>query len=445
MTHFPPGPKRRFPGSAFSRFRKDPLSFLETMAREFGDVSYVRLGRENVFLLNHPDLIRDVLMMHHKNFTKGRAFARTRKLLGEGLLTSEGNFHRRQRRMIQPAFHSGRIASFAEAMIRQAKRTGNRWQNGATLDISDEMMQLTLRVVGETLFGTDLESDASEVGKALAATMASLSALMLLPFANILEKLPLPAVRRMNSCRARLDQIIYRLIDERRRSTQEHDDLLQMLLDAQDAADSAARMTDEQVRDEAMTIVLAGQLTTANALGWTWYLLARYPEVETRLHEELDRVLGSRSPTLADVDALTYTERVVRESLRLYPPAWMTARRAINDYEIAGYVAPAGSIVMVSQYVMHRDQRYFQEPLEFQPERWTPEFQATLPKYAYFPFGGGPRGCIGEAFAWMEMILVVAALAQQWKLRLDARHPVAPQPLITLRPKRGLRMTMFRR
>jgi cytochrome P450 len=307
------------------------------------------------------------------------------------------------------------------------------------------MMRLTLEIVGETLFSVDLESDASEVGRALAATMESLSAMMLLPFARLLEKLPLAAVRRMNTCRVQLDEIVYRLISERRTSGEEHDDLLSMLLLAQDEADSDARMTDEQVRDEAMTIVLAGQLTTANALSWTWYLLSKHPEVETRLHKELDRVLGSRLPILADIQSLAYTEKVITESLRLYPPAWMTARRALDDYQVGGYVAPARSIVMMSQYVMHRDARYFLEPLRFDPERWTPEFRAALPKYAYFPFGGGPRGCIGEGFAWMEMVLIVATLAQRWKLRLDPRHPVVPQPLIALRPKHGLSMTALRR
>ena len=275
--------------------------------------------------------------------------------------------------------------------------------------------------------------------------MESLSAMMLLPFVGVLEKLPLPAVRRMKACRSKLDEIVYRLINERRASGKQYGDLLSMLLLAQDEENIDVRMTDEQVRDEAMTIVLAGQLTTANALSWTWYLLSKYPEVETRLHEELDQVLGGRLPALADIQALSYVEKVIRESLRLYPPAWMTARRALDNYQMGDYVAPARSIVMMSQYVMQRDARYFREPLRFDPERWTPEFKVALPKYAYFPFGGGPRGCIGEGFAWMEMILVVATLAQPWKLRLRPGHPVAPQPLIALRPKYGLSMTTLRR
>ena len=329
-------------------------------------------------------------------------------------------------------------------MTKHADRMRSRWHDGATLDVSHEMMRLTLAVVAETLFGADLESDPSELGVALTATMDTLS-MRMFPRGKVLAKLPLSGIRRVQAGRAKLDGIIYRLINERRGSAQEHDDLLQMLLDAQDEEDSDARMRDEQVRDEVMTLVLAGQLTTANTLSWTWYLLSKHPEVEARLHDEVDRVLGGRLPVLADLKALSYTEKVITETLRLYPPQWMMARRALNDYKVGGYVAPARSVVVVSQYVMHRDARYFSEPLRFDPERWTPEFRAALPKYAYFPFGGGPRGCIGEGFAWMEIILFVATLAQQWKLRLVPGRPVIPQPLVTLRPKNGLRMTALQR
>jgi cytochrome P450 len=305
------------------------------------------------------------------------------------------------------------------------------------------MLRLTLAIVGEALFGADLESDASEIVTVLSETMKSLSTT--LPFAGVLEKLPLPAVRKTKACRAKLDAIVYRLINERRGSAQEHDDLLQMLLNAQDEENSNIRMTDEQVRDEVMTILLAGQVTTANSLSWTWYLLSEHQEVEARLHEELDTVIGDRLPTHTDIQALPYTEKIIRESLRLYSPGWMMGRRVLNDYQVRSYVAPADSVLVVSPYLMHRDARYFPEPLRFDPERWTPEFKATLPKYAYFPFGGGPRGCIGEGFAWMEMILIVATLAQQWKLRLAPGRPVVPQPLITLQPKHGLHMTALQR
>jgi cytochrome P450 len=304
------------------------------------------------------------------------------------------------------------------------------------LDVSREMMRLTLAIVAETLFGADLESDTSEIGVALTATMDTLS-MKMFPVGKVLGKLPLPGIRRVQVGRGKLDQIVYRLINERRPRAEEHNDLLSMLLLAQDEENGNARMTDEQVRDEAMTMLLAGQLTTANTLAWTWYLLSKDPEVEARLHEELDRVLSNRLPVLADLKALSYAEKVITETLRLYPPQWMMTRRALNDYQVGDYMMPAGSLVVVSPYVMHREARYFPEPLRFHPERWTPEFKATLPKYAYFPFGGGPRGCIGEGFAWMEMILVVATLAQQWKLQLRAGCRVVPQPLVTLRPKHG--------
>lgn len=445
MTRFPRGPKQGFPGSIFLRLRNNPLAFFERMARDFGDISYVRLGRENIYFINHPDLIRDVLVIHHDNFTKGRAFGRTREILGQGLLTSEGDFHHRQRRMIQSSFHPQRVIGFAEVMTKHADLMRSRWQNGATLDVSHEMMRLTLAVVAETLFGADLQSEASGVGAAITGTMKALSTVMPPFLAMVLEKLPLPGFQKMKACREKLDQIVYRLIAERRRSTQKHDDLLQMLLDAQDEEGSRARMTNEQVRDEAVTLLLTGQLTTANALAWTWYLLAKHPEVEARVHEELDHVVSGRLPRFTDIQALPYTERVIRESLRLYPPGWMTTRRALNDYQVGSYVAPARSILMMSQYVIQRDARYFPDPLRFNPERWTPEFKATLPKYAYFPFAGGPRGCIGEGFAWTEMTLVIATLAQQWKLELAPGRPVVPQPLLTLRPKYGLSMTTLRR
>jgi cytochrome P450 len=436
MIRFPPGPKRGFPGSALLRFRKDPLAYFEKMAREFGDVAHMRLGREDIVFVNHPEFIRDIFVTNCNNFTKGRAFFRAGGLLGRGLLTSEGEFHRRQRRMIQPAFHARRVAAFAEVMTKHAKRLRSRWHHEATLDASREMMRLTLAVVAETFFGADLESDTSEIGSTLAATMDTLS-MKMFPVGELVARLPLPGIRKVQAGRTKLDEILYRLIDERRRSAQKHDDLLQMLLEAQDEQDSTARMTDKQVRDEAITMLLAGQLTTANTLSWTWYLLSQHLEVEGRLHEEVDRVLDSRLPVVADLKSLSYTESTIAEALRLYPPQWMMTRRVLNDYEVGQYVAPAGSLVVVSPYVMHRDARYFAEPHCFQPHRWTAEFRAQLPKYAYFPFGGGPRGCIGEGFAWTELVLVVATLAQQWKLRLRNGHRVIPQPLVTLRPKHG--------
>ena len=305
------------------------------------------------------------------------------------------------------------------------------------------MNRLTLSIVGKTLFDVDVESQAAAVGEALTAVMESFW-LMMLPLADMLERLPVPRLRRARIARARLDAIIYRMIAERRASGRDHGDLLAMLLSAQDE-DEGGGMTDQQVRDEAMTIFLAGHETTANALMWTWYLLSGAPEVERRLHDEVDRVLQGRLPALADLPQLHYVERVVTESMRLYPPAWIIGRRAIEAYPLGDYLAPPRAILVMSPYLMQRDPRFYADPERFDPDRWTPEFRAALPKFAYFPFGGGPRQCIGESFAWMELVLLVATISQQWRLRLVPGHPVVPQPLITLRAKHGMRMTVEQR
>jgi cytochrome P450 len=298
--------------------------------------------------------------------------------------------------------------------------------------------------VGKTLFDADVDSQAQNVGRSLAAVLGSFW-LTMLPFFDQLEHLPLPVFTRSRKARAELDAIIYGMIAERRKSPRDRGDLLSMLLMAQDDEGDGGGMTDRQVRDEAMTIFLAGHETTANALAWTWYLLSGAPDTEARLHEEVDRVLGGRLPTVEDLGNLPFVEQVVTESMRLYPPAWIIGRRAIEDYPVAGYVLPARSIVIVSPYVMHHDARFFPEPDRFLPQRWTPDFKASLPPFAYFPFGGGTRRCIGESFAWMELMLVVSTLAQRWRLRLVPGHKVVAQPVVTLRLKHGLKMTAFRR
>lgn len=442
--HLPPGPKRKLFGGNFLAFRRDPLNYLQNLAREYGDIVSFRMGPQDVVFLNHPDYVKDVLVTHNHSFKKGRALQRAKRLLGEGLLTSEGEFHRRQRRLAQPAFHRQRVASYARSMVAYAAQTSERWQDGETRDISEEMMRLTLAIVGKTLFDADVERDARDVGEALTAIM-DLFNMMLLPFAELLEKLPLPQKRRFEKAKGQLDAIIYRLIEERRRSGEDHGDLLSMLLLAQDEEERSGGMTDEQVRDEALTIFLAGHETTANALTWTWYLLSQHPEIEARLHEELDAVLEGRLPEFNDVAHLRYTEMVLAESMRLFPPAWAIGRLSLEDYEVGGYRLPAGSLVLLSQYVMHRDARYFPEPERFDPSRWLPEARETRPQYAYFPFGGGVRRCIGEGFAWMEGVLLLAALAQRWRLRLVPNHPVKTNPIITLRPRHGMLMTLEKR
>ncbi|MBD0369674.1 MAG: cytochrome P450 [Pyrinomonadaceae bacterium] len=441
----PPGPKSFIPGLQLLAFSRDPLEFLTGVARRYGDVARFTNGTQDYVILNHPDYIKDVLVTHNADFMKGRGLQRAKRLLGEGLLTSEPPLHRRQRRLAQPAFHKQRIAAYASMMVDYALRMEReRWHDNQTLDIAQEMMHLTLAIVGKTLFGTETEAEAEEVRAALTATMESFTRFML-PFAELLDKLPLPATRRFQQARARLDAIIYRMINERRASREGRGDLLSMLIMAQDEEEDGAGMSDEQLRDECMTIFLAGHETTANALTWTWYLLSQHPEVEAKLHAELDAVLNDRPPAVEDLPSLRYTEMVLAESMRLYPPAWILGRRALKDYEVGGFRIPAGSIVVMSPYVMHRNERYFPEPSRFDPERWTPEEKEARPQFSYFPFGGGPRRCIGEGFAWMEGILVIATLARTWRMRLAPGHPVETQPMVTLRPKHGMRMTLERR
>ena len=434
----PPGPPARFPGYTMLEFARRRLPFLVESAERYGDIVFFKVGNERIYLFNHPDLIRDVLVTNQKNFTKSRALVRAKKVLGEGLLTSEGEFHLRQRRLAQPAFHRDRIAAYALSMVDCARRTASRWRANQTLDVHDEMMKLTLAIVARTLFSADVEGEAAEIGEALTTAFAAFN-IGVLPFSELLEKLPLPYIKRFDAARARLDETIYRIIDERRATGEDKGDLLSMLLLAQDTEGDGGGMTDTQVRDEAMTIFLAGHETTANALSWTWYLLSQHPEIEARFHREVD-ALGDRLPGPADMPLLPYTRMVLAESMRLYPPAWAVGRRAINDFEAGGYLIPARSMVLMSQYIMHRDPRFHPEPERFDPDRWLPQVASARPKFSYFPFGGGTRICIGEQFAWMEGVLILAAIAQKWRLRYTGSFPPEVEPRITLRPRGGVPM-----
>jgi cytochrome P450 len=432
----PPGPKNPPILGNLYAFRSNPLSFLTKAARDYGDLVYFRVMGQHMHLVNHPDYVREILVTNQGNFVKSRALQRAKVLLGEGLLTSEGQHHLRQRRLVQPAFHRERLAGYASAMSEGAMHWRERWQAGHPLDISTEMPHLTLSIVAKTLFSADVQSEASEIGAAM-TTVLEMFRLLLMPFSEYMEKLPLPYVRRFEKARARLDATIYGLIQDRRKSGQDTGDLLSMLLLAQEEDD---RMTDQQVRDEALTLFLAGHETTANALMWTWYLLSQHPEIERRLHQEIDDVLGDRAPELADVPNLRYAEMIFSEALRLYPPAWAIGRMATGPFEIGGIEIPAKSICILSPYLVQRDPRWFADPEKFDPERWTPEAREARPKFSYFPFGGGARVCIGERFAWMEGVIVLAAIAQKWKLRLSPGQRAEPLPLITLRVKNGLRM-----
>lgn len=404
-----------------------------------GDVVTVRIGPQRLYLVSHPELIRDVLVTHGRSFMKGRALQQAKRILGNGLLTSEGELHLRQRRLIQPLFHAERVAGFAGAMVSAAERVSERWRGGSEVELAGEMTELTLAIVGRTLFDADVERDARDVGAALTVAMEAFDRFMV-PGAGLLELLPLPSTRRFRAARERLDAIIERMIDERRADPGRHGDLLTMLLEARDE-DGSGGMSRTQIRDEAMTIFLAGHETTAQALAWTWYLLSANPEAEARLHDELDRVLNGRPPGAADAARLPYTRAVVAESIRLYPPAWSIARRALTELELGGYRIARGSIVVTSPWIVQRDARWFPEPARFDPERWLVDDPAR-PRLAYFPFGGGTRICIGERFAWTEAMLVLATLASRWRARLVPGHPVEPLPRITLRPRYGLRMIL---
>ncbi len=440
----PPGPRSLLPGAVLFELRRDPIGTFTRLARTYGDVVYFRAGGGGVYLVSRPEWIRDILVTRNDAFVKGEGLRNAKVLLGEGLLTSEGEFHKRQRRLIQPAFHNQRIAEYAKAMVDYSSRTSERWHDGARVDMHREMMHLTLAIVAKVLFGADVEREADEIGAALTTSLEYLNHLMS-PTAFITDRLPLPGHRSFREAREVLDATIHRLIAERRSGKTHPDDLLTMLLDARDIGGKGDRMSDTQVRDEAMTLFLAGHETTANALTWSWYLLGEHPDVEAKLHGELDAVLGGRAPSLEDVPRLPYTNAVLTESMRLYPPAWILTRESTQDYTIDGYVAPAGSTFLVSQWVVHRDSRYFDRPEVFDPDRWTPSFRAKLPRFAYFPFGGGPRVCIGEPFAWMEGTLALAVLAQAWSARHVPGHTVALLPRITLRPRYGMQMILRKR
>ena len=436
----PPGPPGHPISGFYFQYRRDPANFLLHLAREHGDIVSFRIGRQLVYLLNRPDFIQDVLVTHQRNFKKSRVLQRAKALLGEGLLTNEGESHLRQRRLVQPAFYRDRLVSYANTMVTCARTASERWKPGETRDLAEEMMRITLAIVGRTLFSKDVERDASEIGKALTDVLSTFDTL-LLPFAPLIQRLPVPKFLRAKRARRFLDRTIYQIIADRRASGEDTGDLLSMLLLAVDEEGSGG-MTDKQVRDEALTLFLAGHETTATALTWTWYLLSQNPHADERMRSELKRVLGERLPAYTDLPSLTYTEMVFAESLRLYPPAWAIGRTVKASTRIFNYEVPKGAICLMSPYVMHRSPRYYPEPEQFDPERFRPEAKQNRPKFAYFPFGGGPRVCIGERFAWMEGVLLLATIAQRWRFNLVPNQIIEPHPQITLRTRHGVKMIL---
>jgi cytochrome P450 len=393
-----------------------------------------------MYFANSPELVNEVLVNKNALFIKSRILQRSKALLGEGLLTNEGASHLRQRRLVQPAFHRDRLVRYASDMSALAVAARSRFTDGGIVDIDREMMRLTLAIVCKTLFSTEVEADTARVGEAMTALIEMMPVLMI-PGSQYFQHLPLPMFRRFKNAGATLDRTVYKIIEERRASGEDKGDLLSMLLLS---ADEDGGMTNKQVRDEALTLFIAGHETTATALTWAWLLLAQHPSVEEKLHAEIDNVLGDRAPTFEDVPALRYTTNVFAETMRLYPPAWAIGRMATAALELAGYEIPQGSILLLSPYTMHRDARWWPSPASFQPERWETE-DASRPKFAYYPFGGGPRLCIGERFAWMEGVIVLAALARAWRFRRADTTPVKTSPMLTLRLKGGLKVRAEKR
>ncbi len=437
----PPGPRARYPGDLLARLTgPGRIAFLQSLATQYGDVASFRVAGRRIVVLSHPDDIRDVLVTNQRLFMKGRGLQRAKRLIGDGLLTSEGEVHLRQRRLVQPAFHKARIAGYATAMASAADALRTAWQPGP-VDINAEMMALTMTIVARTLFGADVASESARVAGALHDAFASFN-LGLTPIGALLDRLPTRKTRAFNRARATLDAIVYGMIAERRRDGSDHGDLLSMLLAAQDQDGDGTGMSDTQLRDELLTLFLAGHETTANTLSWTWLLLDRHPAVARVLRAEVDRVLGDRVPTADDVAQLPYTRAVIAESLRLYPPAYILGRNACEPYTLRDWTFAKGTVFLMSQYVTHRDARWWPQPDAFLPQRWAET--DTRPRFAYFPFGGGTRICVGESFAWMEAVLLLATLARQWEVRVAQPDP-RPEPTITLRPSGGMPATLVRR
>lgn len=442
----PPGPSGPESLSFIRLMRRNPLDMFQRLQQQYGEISSIQLGPQLICLVTEPALIHRILVHDNSRFKKGRFLELAKELLGDGLLTSEGELHKRQRLLIQPMFHKQMIRAYAEVMAVWGERFANRWQDGQELDLAREMMKLTLAVVGETLFGANVEDEAPDVGRAMEEVLDITIAHR--PLAQLLRRLPTPSRERFTTAKGLLDKTIQTIIDSHREHVSDtssevsrRQDLIGLLLAARD--ENGDGMSDQLIRDEALTLFLAGHETTANALAWTWCLLAQSPRVEQLFHQELDTVLQGRAPTAEDLPELKYTRQILTESMRLYPPAWAMGRRALEDYQLGPYQIPKGSVIIISQYLVHRNSRFYTEPERFIPERWTADFKQQMPKYAYFPFSGGPRNCIGEAFAWMEGILLLASLGQRWRFKLlEPAENVGLQAMVTLRPRNGLPMRL---
>lgn len=441
------GPRFRTPFGFLSVMRQDPLGFLMECTQRYGDVVDIRFPPFRNFLVSHPRDVKHILQDNHRNYWKGIVLGKLKRIAGEGLLFSDGALWRRQRQLIQPAFHRERISALAEMMTEATAVMLDQWSTQAAtrrpLDVAPEMSKLTLEIVAKALFGTDLGEDKEEFVEAVTGAMAYANHLVNHIFTLPLV-IPTPANRRGRRAINSLDRIVWKMINARPPEATDRNDLLTMLITARDA-ETNERMDDRQLRDECVTFLVAGHETTAVTLSWAWHLLSSHPSIERRLHREVDEVLGKRTPTVSDLADLPYTRMVLEESMRLYPPAWATTRQAYADDEVGGQRIPAGTPVTVSPYVTHRNPVFWENPEAFDPQRFAPERSAERPDYAYYPFGGGPRGCVGRQFAMMEGQLVLAMVAQRFHLQGVPGHPVVPDPILTLRPRHGVVMTLHGR
>ena len=444
---FPPGPPDIGHGTieqylTYRRFLEDPLTRVTQWMAEYGDVIHYKSGDRHQYFLANPDMIREVLVRQSDIFIKGGDYTNVKtglaRFMGEGLVTSNGDFWRRQRRLVQPAFHTQRISAYADTMVEYTLQMLEDWRDGAVVDVDDAMMQLTLLIVGRTLFDADASTTVNQVKKAVEVVQKASNTANLLP-----AWVPTPLRIRSRRAKATLDRIVYRFIKQRRATGEDRGDLLSMLLLSED--EDGERMTDKQVRDEAVTLFLAGHETTANALNWTWWLLAQNPRVEKKLHLELDSVLQGVPPTLEGLRRLPYTDMVIKESLRLMPPVWSIGRVNREATEVMGYPFPEWSGVQICIYCVHRNPDIWEQPNAFIPERWAEDSITALPKYAYIPFGGGPRICIGNSFATMEANLCLATMAQRYQLSVIEGVEIVPQPFITMFPRNGLPMRINER
>lgn len=420
---------------------RDILGFVQQAVRDHEELVAIKLMGATFYLPTHPALIEEVLVTKNQQFIKDKGLKEFAKpVFGNGLLSSDGDFWRRQRRLAQPAFHRQRIAAYGEVMTGFTERALAGWRDGEVRDIHEEMMHLTLNVVAKTLFDQEDNAEVVEIGRALDAIMDRFDNNSLISMIeNVIHReIPTPTQRRYRQAVQRMDEIVSRVIAERRAQNEDKGDLLGMFLAARD--DDGNGMSDQQLLDECKTMFLAGHETTALTLSWTLWQLDRNPATKVKLQAELAQVLAGRTPTLADLPNLPYTERVILESMRLYPSAWTIQREALADVEIGGYLIPKGSDVMLSQYAIQRDPRWYPDPDRFDPDRWENDLLKRLPKYAYFPFGGGPRLCIGQQFAQMEAALMLATILQRFDLTLVPGQKIVPQPSITMRPRYGLKM-----